>query len=70
MTGLQAALSEAQHQTQRYRVVVANRGGRRRIGAEQTYFTHIAHDLGHAETCAALPAGMALAYDGLTLMVS
>jgi len=42
----------------------------RRIGAEQTYFTHIAHDLGHAETCAALPAGMALAYDGLTLMVS
>jgi phosphoribosyl 1,2-cyclic phosphate phosphodiesterase len=41
----------------------------RRIGAGQTYFTHIAHDLGHAETCAALPAGMALAYDGLTLMV-
>ena len=36
----------------------------------QTFFTHIAHDLGHAETCAALPAGMALAYDGLTLMVS
>lgn len=42
----------------------------RRIGAEQTYFTHIAHDLGHAETCAQLPAGMALAYDGLTLMVA
>jgi phosphoribosyl 1,2-cyclic phosphate phosphodiesterase len=41
----------------------------RRIGAEQTYFTHIAHDLGHAATCASLPAGMALAYDGLTLMV-
>jgi phosphoribosyl 1,2-cyclic phosphate phosphodiesterase len=37
------------------------------IGARQTYFTHIAHDLGHADTCASLPAGMALAYDGLTL---
>jgi phosphoribosyl 1,2-cyclic phosphate phosphodiesterase len=39
----------------------------RRIGAGTTYFTHIAHDLGHAETSAALPAGMALAYDGLRL---
>lgn len=38
-----------------------------RIGARATYFTHICHDLGHAETCAALPPGMALAYDGLTL---
>ena len=27
----------------------------RRIGARQTYFTHIAHDLGHEATCAALP---------------
>jgi phosphoribosyl 1,2-cyclic phosphate phosphodiesterase len=39
----------------------------RRIGARQTYFTHICHDLGHAETCATLPAGMSLAHDGLTL---
>jgi len=39
----------------------------RRIGAGKTYFTHIAHDLGHAETSSSLPAGMALAYDGLTL---
>lgn len=38
-----------------------------RIGARQTYFTHMCHDLAHAETCAALPPGMALAYDGLTL---
>jgi phosphoribosyl 1,2-cyclic phosphate phosphodiesterase len=38
----------------------------RRIGARQAWFTHIAHDLGHAETNRALPAGMALAYDGLT----
>jgi phosphoribosyl 1,2-cyclic phosphate phosphodiesterase len=38
-----------------------------RLGAGQTYFTHMTHDLGHAATCAALPAGMALAYDGLSL---
>jgi phosphoribosyl 1,2-cyclic phosphate phosphodiesterase len=38
-----------------------------RIGARQTYFTHIAHDLGHASTCARLPASMQLAYDGLIL---
>ena len=38
----------------------------RRIGARQTYFTHIAHEIRHAETTAELPAGMALAYDGLT----
>lgn len=39
----------------------------RTIGARQTYFTHVAHELGHEETCARLPAGMALAYDGLRL---
>ena len=37
----------------------------RRIGARRTYFTHIAHELGHAETERALPAGMQMAYDGL-----
>ncbi|MGB7546795.1 MAG: MBL fold metallo-hydrolase [Terracidiphilus sp.] len=42
-------------------------GWARRIGARQTWFTHIAHELGHAETNRALPAGMALAYDGLCL---
>ena len=36
----------------------------RRIGARQTYFTHIAHELKHAETNAELPANMALGYDG------
>ena len=35
-----------------------------RIGAGQTYFTHIAHELGHAATNAMLPGGMALGYDG------
>jgi len=36
----------------------------RRIGARQTYFTHIAHELSHAQTNAGLPDGMALGYDG------
>lgn len=36
----------------------------RQIGAEQTFFTHIAHDLPHEQTNAELPAGMALGYDG------
>jgi phosphoribosyl 1,2-cyclic phosphate phosphodiesterase len=35
-----------------------------RIGAKQTFFTHIAHAIGHTETNRELPDGMALAYDG------
>jgi len=38
-----------------------------RIGADRAYFTHICHDLPHAETCAQLPAGVELAYDGLVI---
>jgi phosphoribosyl 1,2-cyclic phosphate phosphodiesterase len=41
-----------------------------RIDAAQTWFTHISHELGHEETNARLPDGMALAYDGLTLPVT
>ena len=40
-----------------------------RLGAERTYFTHICHDLPHAATCAPLPAGVELAYDGLVLEI-
>jgi phosphoribosyl 1,2-cyclic phosphate phosphodiesterase len=40
-----------------------------RMGAERAYFTHICHDLAHAETCAMLPAGVELAYDGLVLEI-
>ena len=39
----------------------------RRIAPRRTFFTHMCHDLPHAETNAALPEGMALAYDGLEL---
>jgi phosphoribosyl 1,2-cyclic phosphate phosphodiesterase len=45
-------------------------GGARRIGARQTWLTHIAHELGHDETNRTLPAGVSLAYDGLSLPVS
>jgi phosphoribosyl 1,2-cyclic phosphate phosphodiesterase len=41
-----------------------------RIGAKRTFFTHIAHELGHAATNRELPEGMALGYDGLTFPVS
>ncbi len=44
-------------------------GWARRIGARQTWFTHIAHELGHAETDRSLPEGVALAYDGLTFPI-
>ena len=38
-----------------------------RLAPERAYFTHICHDLPHAATCARLPEGVELAYDGLTL---
>ena len=38
-----------------------------RIGARQTYFTHISHQLGfHDEVNAELPSGVSLAFDGLS----
>lgn len=40
-----------------------------RLGTERAYFTHICHDLPHAETCASLPPGVELAYDGLVLEI-
>ncbi len=41
----------------------------RRIGARQTWFTHISHDLGHEETNRTLPVNARLAYDGLSVPV-
>ena len=40
-----------------------------RIGARQTWLTHIAHELGHEATNRMLPPGVALAYDGLEVPV-
>jgi phosphoribosyl 1,2-cyclic phosphate phosphodiesterase len=41
-----------------------------KIGAEQTYFTHISHQLGlHAEVELELPSGIQIAYDGLKIEI-
>ena len=40
-----------------------------RLGAARAYFTHISHDLGHADTCAQLPRGVELAYDGQVIEI-
>jgi phosphoribosyl 1,2-cyclic phosphate phosphodiesterase len=42
----------------------------RRIGARRTLFTHMTHDISHADTSARLPDGVELAYDGLVLDVA
>lgn len=40
-----------------------------RIGAAQTYFTHISHDLAHEATNSTLPPEVRLAYDGLRIEI-
>jgi phosphoribosyl 1,2-cyclic phosphate phosphodiesterase len=40
-----------------------------RIQPERALLTHMCHDLPHAATCARLPAGVELAYDGLTFEI-
>ncbi|MBX6331385.1 MAG: MBL fold metallo-hydrolase [Gemmatimonadaceae bacterium] len=39
------------------------------IGAERTYLTHLTHDNLHADLEAELPAGIAPAFDGLTIRI-
>jgi phosphoribosyl 1,2-cyclic phosphate phosphodiesterase len=39
------------------------------VGAERTYLTHLTHDNFHADLEAELPAGIAPAFDGLTINV-
>jgi phosphoribosyl 1,2-cyclic phosphate phosphodiesterase len=41
----------------------------RLIGAQQTLFTHIAHELMHQPTCDALPDSMSLCHDGMVVEV-
>lgn len=41
-----------------------------RLKPQRAFFTHIAHELGHEETNAALPPHVRLAYDGLKLDLS
>ena len=40
-----------------------------RLEPQRAYFTHICHELPHEATCARLPAGVELAYDGLVLEI-
>jgi phosphoribosyl 1,2-cyclic phosphate phosphodiesterase len=44
-------------------------GAARRIGAEQTFLTHLTHENFHAALEAELPPGIAPAYDGLSIAV-
>jgi phosphoribosyl 1,2-cyclic phosphate phosphodiesterase len=41
----------------------------RELAPRRAFFTHICHDLGHAETEARLPENVRLAYDGLEIAV-
>jgi phosphoribosyl 1,2-cyclic phosphate phosphodiesterase len=45
-------------------------GWARRTGARQTWLTHIAHELSHEGANRALPEGVQLAYDGLSVPVA
>jgi phosphoribosyl 1,2-cyclic phosphate phosphodiesterase len=42
----------------------------RALAPRQTYFTHMSHELEHEATNAALPPGMALAYDGQRIAIT
>ncbi len=41
----------------------------KKVGAEKTFFTHIAHDLDHEKTNQKLPGAMQLSYDGLEIIL-
>lgn len=41
-----------------------------RLSPKRTLFTHLSHDLEHKKTNAALPSGMELAYDGLSISLT
>ena len=40
-----------------------------KIAPRKTYFIHMCHDLGHAETEKTLPENVRLAYDGLRITI-
>ena len=42
----------------------------REVGARRTLFTHLTHDVPHAELAASLPAGIEPAYDGLVVEIA
>lgn len=62
------ALRDKKHPT--HFTVAEAIGAIARISPRRAYLTHMAHELGHADTNARLPAGVELAYDGLVLDAS
>ena len=60
-----SALRSRPHPT--HLTVAAALAEAQRIGAQRTLFTHMSHELSHAETGSRLPPGVELAYDGLVL---
>jgi phosphoribosyl 1,2-cyclic phosphate phosphodiesterase len=44
-------------------------GWAQRIGARETWFTHMSHEVMHAEMDPQLPASIRLAYDGLRVPI-
>ena len=42
----------------------------KKVGARQTWLTHLTHRTGHAELEAELPPGIAPAFDGLTVQIA
>jgi phosphoribosyl 1,2-cyclic phosphate phosphodiesterase len=42
----------------------------RTLGAKQTYFTHVAHDVKHADIEAALPPEVRVGFDGMKVVVN
>ena len=64
-------VSALRHQPHPSHATVAQAvGWAKRVGAGQTWLTHIAHELGHEETNRRLPENIRMAYDGLSLTVS
>ena len=72
LTGVEVLIVSAlrHHPHPSHATVAQALGWSRRVGARQTWFTHIAHELGHEATNRMLPADVRLAYDGLQIPIA
>src|SRR5207244_8127446 len=62
------ALFRTQHPT--HLIVSEAVTAAQKVGARQTWLTHLTHRTGHAELEAELPRGIAPAFDGLTIEIA